>query len=803
MSESRKKDHVQFGRCIHELAAADLDMPYQEYMWVEGTKLSDADITKALDIWGLERPNVIIELVGPVYYSLMSSNMLVHPLLLDKTQDMLKALSLSHGLANPSLTTSVLPEPTDQSSVLPKPTDESSPDAASLHLDDVEGNHQLLQMADRLLSKKIVGAFIALLNACEQTNSWITMTYDAAGMTDHYLLEALRQCSYRPVILAIVNRPDYSKQTDALKALQENAVPLSKGERKELKQLPVTQVPVDVPSSLAQLGHAIWQGWPAPFASHFIFSDSQHPYQLNKLGPMGSLYVSGADGCWVTLRRSMLALRPTILFYQTGKISDFYACAATVMQEKKPSTVTELLEKMNEVQPFWFTDVNNTRKLFGIVPEHKIAETAMEVFDCYYDHPDRFDSSIVVLNPWTDDPYTIVNKVTACFLSVDTGDSMEGDGKETNEETIMMAWTLHETLSENCDWLALRINVLQAIAVVLAMMTTTLAVYITYINMSSTQWAQELLNSPYWHAIELVMIAMPAVGGLAAQMLSRFHYALMWGAMFVTRQQIESEIYRCRTRTGSYRPISYSKMIDDEDDADNPKPEVKPAREILAKKVSDLFTNMSSYNLHDNSMVPSPNSQEVMTKLAEDNTSMDVEAGRKYGTFSEDKTSRYSVLDGEEYFKDRFLPTLQLFQEVAPSLAKRLRAYEVLILLCALVSTLLAAMNMTVCIPIPVAIGGGLTTMMVFEALQVRVAAMNASIGELTAFATRWASLAIYEKRTFKEKAALVDVVENAWLCTSIAYVNGSGFTNVAKSDDKAAEDDKAGNTGSKKEGVK
>jgi hypothetical protein len=234
-------------------------------------------------------------------------------------------------------------------------------------------------------------------------------------------------------------------------------------------------------------------------------------------------------------------------------------------------------------------------------------------------------------------------------------------------------------------------------------------------------------------------------------------------------------------------------MVDDEVDPDEPKPEVKQAREFLAKKVSDLFTNLSSYNLHDNSMVPSPNSREVMTKLTEDNTSRDVEAGRKYGTFSEDMTSRYSVLTGEQYFKDRFLPSLHLFQELAPKLAGRLRVYEVLILLCALVSTLLAAMNMTVWIPIPVAIGAGLTTTMVFEALQVRVAAMNTSIGELTAFATRWASLAIYEKRTFKEKAALVDVVENAWLRNGTAYVNGSGFTIVAQSDDNAAEDDKGG----------
>merc|ERR1712050_503470 len=73
---------------------------------------------------------------------------------------------------------------------------------------------------------------------------------------------------------------------------------------------------------------------------------------------------------------------------------------------------------------------------------------------------------------------------------------------------------------------------------------------------------------------------------------------------------------------------------------------------------------------------------------------------------------------------------------------------------------------------------------MLFEVLQGRIIATNHSIGELTSFATRWASLTIMEKRMFNVKAEMVDLVENSWLRYASSFTSGSGFIDAPQKGD-------------------
>jgi hypothetical protein len=267
--------------------------------------------------------------------------------------------------------------------------------------------------------------------------------------------------------------------------------------------------------------------------------------------------------------------------------------------------------------------------------------------------------------------------------------------------------------------------------------------------------------------------------------------------MRVTKQQIESEMLRFRTSTGKYKPISTLKTAskdDSDSDEDEKAKHVMPEepRKVLAKKVSDMYSLLQKHGLQDTSLEPSEGSSLIHQDLAATGkgkrasqlAKSDIEKG--YGSFEgmdEDLAKDpYSTLDGEEYFKQRLLPTLEEFHNEAPPLAAKLRTYEILMLFCALVATLLAALKMTLWIPIPIAVGACLASLLVFESLKNRVAALNTSIGELTSFATKWASLAIYEKRTNSVKEEMVDLVENAWQRQIAAYVSGSGFMGEEKS---------------------
>jgi hypothetical protein len=332
----------------------------------------------------------------------------------------------------------------------------------------------------------------------------------------------------------------------------------------------------------------------------------------------------------------------------------------------------------------------------------------------------------------------------------------------------------------------------------LALLTTTFAILITYVTENkSLSWAKSFLDSSYFGVASVVMVVLPAIGGITAQILNRFQYGSMWGSMRVTKQKIESEMLRFRTSTGDYKPAGAIKIQSTEDDDDDEEETAKheppeEPRKIFSRKVSALYHDLATHGLKDTSMEPSEGTSLIHKDLAmkgkktsaSEIAKGDIEKG--YATFegmSDDLAKHwYSKLDGEEYFKQRLLKTLEDFHHEAPPLAAKLRLYEIMMLFCALVSTLLAAMKMTLWIPIPIAIGASLASFLVFEGLKNRVAALNTSIGELTSFATKWASLAIYEKRTVAIKEEMVDLVENAWQRHTAAFVSGSGYMG----DDKA-----------------
>jgi hypothetical protein len=488
------------------------------------------------------------------------------------------------------------------------------------------------------------------------------------------------------------------------------------------------------------------------------------------------------------------------------------------MQKDKPKTVTELVEKMKSRHPFWYeSDADGQEYLFNVLHTENVVERAARVFAKANANLEHFDNSVVVLNAWTADPFTVVNKVSACFASVSGGVSLNKADADLKSETIMMAWSLHDTLASNSDLFAKRILLLQSTTVLLALLTTTVAVLLTYVKEESGMgWAKNLMQSSYYGWISVFMVVLPAIGGISAQILSRFQYGSMWGSLRITKQEIESEIFRFRTSTGEYQPLERFKPVshadeDGDDDADtNKKVEREEPRCVLSKKVSDLFTVLSCHGLQDTSLEPSEGTCLIQKDLAQRGKEPASELARRdieqgYATFQgcSDALAKdmYSTLDGEEYFKMRLMSTLGEFQAEAPPLAAKFRAYEIMILFCALSSTLLAALKLTLWIPVPMALGACLASFLQFEALKARIAALNMSIGELTSFATKWASLAIYEKRTNSVKEEMVNLVEHAWKRHIAAYVSGSGHMGndkKAKAKESDDTDDKTASKGKK-----
>merc|ERR1719401_1473737 len=111
-----------------------------------------------------------------------------------------------------------------------------------------------------------------------------------------------------------------------------------------------------------------------------------------------------------------------------------------------------------------------------------------------------------------------------------------------------------------------------------------------------------------------------------------------------------------------------------------------------------------------------------------------------------------------------------------------------MVFLSSLAGTLLGALGQKEWIPIAVALGSVLNSLLFYEALNSRLAAVNAAIQDLTMIQTRWSSYGVVEKRTRSVKAFMVEVTEQAVTREAQAYNGGMGQASMGASSEAAKE---------------
>lgn len=728
---------VYVGQCRSPMSQT-LGYAAQHFCHVADGDLNDDEVEELLDLWNLSRPNLILELLGAAA---------PHPeLLLGK-----------ESLTNPNHAAMV--EEVRKSFALA--TENNSEDAPA----GVPNDDRVVTALSKRMYAQMVQNIASLLRACEQTNSWITLK-DGPQVTGPILADALMQCDSRPVIFVCEKYPDYTH----------GAPKLFETLWKEQKLLSSMKSKLASGTAMAspQLEKELWPwswtpgkglssepagNYPVPFATHYVFSKSWAPFNLSKLGPSGTLYVGGGGGCVKTMRLNLVRYQPNVVMMHSGRGADVVGAALMAIMSDGLTTADAVISRMKEIVPFWY---QSGGYLFDVVKADQLYELVSSLLVAYKNNPQVFKTSTVVLDTMKTTPEEVLNELSQCFGSATAGmASLEAGASNANEGILASAWDVHRRLEAGCTRF-LRLANHSTVAAALLSFATTFA------SVSSIAWPDEKAG---WNPLSIIL---PAVTGIVVTLRSRFRFVAKWGSMHMAMVQIESEIWKFRTGCGQYDPMGLSSSQKDGDkktksDGKNDKKDkgqrnMKGTRHVFSERISELYSHLLGGEMVNDALEPAPDAKHLAIPL-----------------LSSAEQKHLSAVGSEEYFELRIGTAKERFEKLAPSLARRLVIYEVLIVVSTLVTTLLAALHLKLWIPVSVGITTVITTFMEYEALSSRLTAVNSAIAELNSFTVEWAGMNVLERRSRLVKQMMVKATEAVVEREAAAYTSMSGLGGPVK----------------------
>lgn len=714
------------GRCLSP-CAQDLGYAAQCVCHVEGTHLEDHELELLLDHWELEPPNLILEVLGPVQ---------PHP-----TRMITKEM-LAHSDIHP-----FVKELRDMLGVLG---------------DEAEDDEKITEALGERLYEKLIQCTIALLRACEQTNSWIVFQ-DGPQITIPLVRDALSRCDARPVILVCENCSYYS-ETDVLGRILEFKTPLALVGHSRSQPLQTIMIydgwSQEYPVSADSITDYDVAKHPCSFATHYIFSRSWHPISFSKLAPKGTFYIAGGHGCAGVMMGNAAKYQPSVYMLHTGRACDVFGSAIDAIKSEDCKTTDAVIARMKERLPF---AADEPGRCFGNFCDSNDAyRWVSSLLSAHDANPREFKAVNVVLNTWAATPEEVLNKLSRCFGAATAGGaSLEVGAAEAKEESVRAAWKIHRTLHHNCGIFKRSADYMTVTGALLSLATTIISVTAVALEMRGSRGERT-------EVLRLLTILLPAVGGVVVTALSRFRYLSKWGSMHVAMMEIESEIWKFRASGGEYDTLA----LHEEDSSKKRKKKAQgpakkqgsnAARRLFTSRVSQTFSGLMGGEMHVDSLEP-----DESTPLLEVGTLTQAGEQRDY------VDDHVSDLSGEGYFAHRLMPQLDAFRRQAPLLSRRLTAYEILVLVSTLVTTLLATLQVKVWIPVAVAFSTMFTAFLQYEALQPRLAAVNGAIADLTRFSTDWAAMGVLERRGRLVKALMVQLTEGAVLRVATAYAGGA-----------------------------
>jgi len=707
----------------------------QHFCHVEGSNVGEQELELLLEYWELDRPNLILEMLGPVSphpTKLVTKDMLEHPEMdvhENEVRDMLRVLGNENA-------------------------------------DDEE---TIIAALGGKLYEKLIQSTMALLKACEQTNSWIIFR-EGPQTTMVIVRDALSRCDARPVIFVCEHSTAYP-HNDVMDRILESKTSLALA-----GQSPQPPTTTKIRSGWSQEYSAAEPNInknpiaknPCSFATHYIFSKSWSPVTYSKLAPKGIFFISGGGGCGRTMAASVASSQPSIFMLHTGLASDIFGSAIEAILNQNCTTADAVVAKMKEVIP---SRDDKGVHYFGLLSATDLYNYVSGLLAAHKANPREFKAANVVLNSWVTTPEEVLNRLSLCFSSASSGGaSLEVGASEAKQQSITAAWKIHCKLQHNCGTFKRTSDYMTVIGTLLSLATTVFSVIAIWLEMSG----EKVLLSDGWQlseVLQFLLILLPALGGLVITSLSRFRYLSKWGSMHVAMMETESEIWKFRASHGEYDISGAQEQNEDKkkkkkkgkEGGSEKKKDGNSTRRIFTARISDSFSGLMGGEMQVDSL-----------EEPSESTYLLIGSETANGAHKDGFDDNGSDLSGENYYQYRLIPQLDALKKQAPVLSQRLMRYEILILISTLVTTLLATMQFKVWIPVAVAFSAMFATFMQYEGLQMRLTAVNGAITDLTRFSTDWAAMGVLERRGRLCKALMVQLTEGAILRVATAYSGGA-----------------------------
>lgn len=747
-----------FGRFLSPTGAA-LGYEAQEFCYLSETAGNMSGMVELMmKTWGLQRPNLILEVLGPLRPH--PCRLLVkQALVLDEVEPFVAEAKSSLSVAD-----GARPPPAE------KPPSSASPEVATGDTDEI-----VLGMLGKRLFEKLVDNMVSILRACEQTSSWITCQ-EGPQITWLLMAEALSRCDARPTIIVCEKKDNY--QSTVWDTILGSARVL--GPQVDRRALPLTVVPAaDWPDhcgfEMKENGIAdepVGQ-FICSFATHYIFSDSWFPITWSKLGPKGTVYIAGGSGCAKSMASNLAKYEPCVFMLHTGRAADLFGLALRIIKEDTKATADVVISKMNEAYPFWYARVELDRPgdesdIFGICSRAELYNHVSGMISLQRANPRRFNDCVVVINSWTSTPADVLNKLSECFGAASQGvASLDVSTADAKEESIHLAWSFHRQLKHNGKRFKRTANAMTILGALLSVATTAVSIGEALPELGGQ-------DRMFGTLLDTGTIVLSALSGLIVTMLSHFRVLSKWGAMHVSMKQIESEIWQFRASCCDYDPMAVQKAganeknEGDKEGAKIVKPDAWHCQRVFSSRVSHLYTRLLNREMQTDSftMLAEASQRRGASAPEEGDEEGDEEAAQP--------NPQTSNVSGEEYFELRLTPQLRRLEAKAPKLSRRLTVYELLVMLSTLLTTVMAALDYRTWIPVAVAVSGMLTAFMQYEALQGQLVAVNGAIAEMAAFTCEWAAMGVLERRGRLVKNRMVRMTEAALAREAMAFTGGT-----------------------------
>jgi len=721
--------------CFLSPCAQEFGYEKQHFCHMEGGSLGENELELLLDYWELDRPNLILEMLGPAGpypKKLVSKSMLERPEIdvhENEVRDMLRVLGN----------------------------------------EQADDEDTIITALGGKLYEKLIESTMALLKACEQTNSWIIFR-DGPQTTIPLVRDALSRCDARPVIFVCEKVVGSYRENDVMDRILESKTSLAMAGSSQPP--PTTKILSGWSQEYSDAapggigGHPIGKN-PCSVATHYIFSKSWSPINYSQLAPKGTFYICGGGGCAKSMLQNVSSYQPSVFMMHTGLACDIFGSAIEAILFHNCTTADAVVANMKERLPF---RDDKDGKYFGLLDATTLYNHVTGLLAAHNANPREFKAGNVVLNSWTTTPEEVLNKLSLCFSSASSGGaSLEVGAAAAKQQSITAAWKIHRNLQHNCGKFKWTSDSMTVIGTLLSLATTVFSVIAIWLEMPGSGGENKPPDGgELSEVLQLLLILLPALGGLVITSLSRFRYLSKWCSMHAAMMETESEIWKFRASSGEYDTSGLQEQNEDKkkkkkESKKEKKQDGNSTRRVFTARISETFSGLMAGEMQVDSLEEPSESTHLLIGSETAN-----------GEHKDGVDDNFSDLSGESYFQYRLIPQLDAFKKQAPVLSQRLMRYEMLILISTLITTLLATMQFKVWIPVAVAFSAMFATFMQYEGLQLRLAAVNGAITDLTRFSTDWAAMGVLERRGRLSKALMVQLTEGAILRIATAYAGGA-----------------------------